>query len=64
MGQTESLAEDGGGLDGAPVRQGQEVGAGEHDILNRTRKPAVGEVPGASEQLLEKQRIAARPLDA
>ena len=64
MGQTESLAEDRGRLDGAPVRHGQEVGAGENDILNRARKPAVGEVLGASEQLLEKQRIAARPFDA
>ena len=64
MGQAESLAEDGCGLDGATVRQGQEVDAGEHDILNRTREPAVREVPGASEQLLKKQRIAGRPLDA
>ena len=64
MGQTEALAEDGSSLDGAPVLRGQKIGAGEHDILNRTRKPPVGEVPRAPQQLLEEQRIAARPLDA
>ncbi len=64
MGQTEALAEDGRGLDGAPILHRQKIGAGEHDILNRVRKPPVGEVPRASQQLLEEQGIAARPLDA
>jgi hypothetical protein len=64
MRQTETLAEDRRRLDGSPILHRQKIGAGEHDILNRVRKPPVGEVPRASQQLLEEQGIAARPLDA
>ena len=64
MGQAEALAEDGCSLDRAAVLGRQEVGAGEHDVLNRTRQSTVGEVRGAPEQLLQEQRIAAGSLDA
>jgi hypothetical protein len=35
MGQGEALAEDGGGLDGAPILDRQQIRAGEDDVLDR-----------------------------
>ena len=64
MSQAEQLAENRGGLDGATIPGGKKVGPGEHDALDRCRQVSVGEVAGAAEQLFEKQRIAARTLDA
>ena len=64
MEQGEALAKDGGGLDGAPILDRQQIGAGEDNVLDRTRKPPVSEVSRAPEQLLEEQWIAAGPLDA
>jgi hypothetical protein len=64
MSQGKPLAEDGGGLDGAPIFDGQQIGASQDNILDRTRKPAVSEVSRAPEQLLEEQWIPAGTLDA
>ena len=64
MEQGEALAKDGSGLDGAPILHRQQIGAGEDNVLDRTRKAPVSEVSCASEQLLEEQWIAVGPLDA
>jgi hypothetical protein len=64
MKQTELLAENRGCLDRATILGRQQIGPGEHNALNGSWETSVSQVPGTAEQLFEKQRIAARALDA
>ena len=43
---------------------GKQIGTSQHNALNRGRQTSVGQVACAAQQLLQEQRIAARPLDA
>ena len=64
VGKAEALAEDRGCLNRATILGRQQIGTGQHDALNGCREASVREVAGASEQLLQEQRIAAGTLDA
>jgi hypothetical protein len=62
--KAEALAKDGGCLDSATILGREEIRAGQDDTLNGDRKPSIGEVDRAAEQLLQEQRVAASALDA
>ena len=64
MGKAEALAKNRGCLDGSPILSRQEIRSCQNDTLNGGRKPAIGQISSAAEQLLQEERVAAGAFDA
>src|SRR5215472_10497510 len=62
--QLETLANNRGRLDGLPVMRCKPICAGEYQALDRSRNGILAALLGVAQKLLEKQRIAARAVDA